>query len=202
MELLRFSAFLLFLVFGARVALAAADARRRRINQLLVFTLAASWAVGISQRDAWPFSHYALMRGIWSGDFVYHKLTLRALDAQGREWPTDPYSWSPVFPLVLQEWLRERYPRLSAAEQERAASFLFERAEAARARLARGEPIGSERLLGRWAAPDWWLYERAASVPPQPFTGLRVYSDSWRPRERVSDPSAVRRQLILEHRPR
>jgi hypothetical protein len=202
LHLLRFFAFLCFLFLGARIRLSASGGRRRAIQQFLVYVLAVSWAVGMLQRDAWPFSPYPLMRGIWDGDFVYEKVVPQGLDADGREWPIDPLSWSPLFPLVLNEWILHHYPRLSPPEQVRVAEFFLERAENARARRAANEPIGPEVWLGRLAAPDWWLYRPATAASPRPFTGIRIYLESWQPRRRLADPQAFSRRLLLEHHAR
>jgi hypothetical protein len=199
-DVLRLGSFLLFLATGLFILLRRDPSQRRRhINLFLVYVLAVNFAVGIFQRDAWPFSPYPLMRGAWNAAWVYDKLTVAGVDASGAEWDVDPLSWSPVFPLVMQEWFKTIFPELSPGRQREAARFLLERAERARATRARGARLGNERFLGALAAPDWWLYRRVTSVSPRPFVAIRFYRESWRPAEKLRDPSKSQRKLLAEY---
>jgi hypothetical protein len=121
------------------------------------------------------------------------------VDPARGEWRLDPYSWTPVYESILQYWLEQRLPRLASAQREQALAFLLERAERSRARLAAGQPLGPQRLLGRAGAPYWLLLPRRRSVPLQPYVGLRAYEACWLPSERVANPAAVRRTLRLEY---
>lgn len=191
--------FLLFVTLGARVLAAGQRAgRRRAVNLLLVYTVAVSSMVAVSQKDAWPFSTYRLIQGLWGADVIYKQIVIRGVDGDGREWAVDPLAWSPTFPLVVQEWLSRTYPRVAPAQQTRAARFLLERAENARRLRARGERVGNERLLGQFAAPDWWRYRPVAEVPAGPFVGLRAYEVEA---SVGGAPRWATRRLVVDYRP-
>jgi hypothetical protein len=201
MDLLRLGSFVVFVVLGFSVLRKSDVAQRRRaINLLLIYVLAVNLVIGVSQRDAWPFSPYPLMRGVWNGTWIYQKLAPVALDAAGREWEVDPRSWAPVFPFVLQEWFNVIFPELSAPRKRQALEFLFDRAERTRNRLAQGRRVGNERILGSLTAPDWWLYRRVDAVSPAPYVAIRFYREWWRPYERLRDNSKFHRDLIGEYR--
>lgn len=200
LDLARLFCFLLFLFLGTRIARATTPAdRRRRISVFIAFTVGIHLAVGITQRDAWPISPYPLMRGVWSERWQYSKVVLVGVDTAGREWPIDPMAWSPVFPLVLQEWFVTHYPALSPGSRRVALDFLLSKAEHARQDIIHGRRTGGEKLLGPLTAPDWWLYERVRVASPEPIERLRVYREVWFPTVRAQDPSAFGRQLIDEY---
>lgn len=198
-ELLRMACFLLFVALGVRVLVTGQGAgRRRAVNLFIAYAVAVSSVVAVSQKDAWPFSTYRLIQGLWGADRIYKQIVIRGVDGDGREWPVESLSWSPTFPLVIQEWLSRTYPRVTPAQQSRAARFLLERAEEARRLRAHGERVGNERLLGRFAAPDWWRYRSVAEVPPRPFVGLRAYEVDAQVGEA---PRWATRRLVLDYRP-
>lgn len=202
-DLLRFVTFLVFVWLGLRIAWTKVpEVRRFRINVFLAYTFAIHLAVGVFQRDDWPFSPYPLMRGRWDAKWQYMKVVVVGVDANGREWDVDPMAWSPVFPLVLQEWFYTQFPQLPANEKRRDAEFLFAKAENARQQTLAGRRFGNERLLGVAAAPDWWLYKRVRHTSATPFTGLRIYRELWYPERRAADPKDFKRVLIYEHAPR
>jgi hypothetical protein len=198
-ELLRMACFLLFVALGIRVLAAHSEPHRRRaINLLLVYAVVLSTVVAVSQVDAWPFSTYRLIQGLWGGNGLSSQVVIHGMDREGREWATDPLSWSPAFQFVLQAWLERTYPKLSPAEQRTAAHFLLKKAEEARRRRANGEWIGHERWLGPLTAPDWWIYRRVPEIPAGPFTGLRA--------SRVDAtlggaPDWAGRRVLLDYRP-
>jgi hypothetical protein len=197
-ELLRMACFLLFISLGIRVLTTRSDSSRRRaINLLLVYVVVLSTVVAVSQVDAWPFSTYRLIQGLWGGNRIPSQIVILGVDRDGREWSTDPLSWSPAFELVLQAWIERTYVKLSPLEQQAAARFLLEKAEDARRRRVRGEWIGNARRLGPLTAPDWWLYPGVSEVPTAPFTGLRAY----RVEAHISgSPNWAGRQLLLDYR--
>jgi hypothetical protein len=198
-ELLRMACFLLFLVLGLRVLATRVDpGRRRAINLFLVYVGVLSIAVAVSQVDAWPFSTYRLIQGLWGGMTTSSQMVIRGVDASGREWDIDALSWSPAHQLVVHAWLARTYPRLSPAEQQDAARFLLEKAEDARQRRVAGQWIGNARWLGPLTAPDWWLYPPTPAVPPTPFTALRAYRADIRMDGTLQQ---VTRQLVLDFRP-
>lgn len=200
-HLVKLSVLLAFLVIGFRIPfLRDVQRRRRGINTLLGFVLVVSAAVGLAQRDAWPFTNYYLVAWLSSDDQVIEKGELRGLDAGGREWPIDPLAWAPVTPLTLQVWFTRVFMALPPARQDATLAFLLERAESSRRRLAQGQWIGPQRLLGPLAAPDWLLFKRPTAIPP-PYVGVRAYWVAWRPNEKLVDFTRVRETLLGEYRP-
>lgn len=190
--------FLVFLGLGFRVMQAPSETRRRRIIGFIGYTFAVHLLVGVSQRDAWPFSPYPLMRGRWDENSTHDAVVFVGVDAAGREWPVDATAWAPVFPLVLQEWFYATFPRLTAEAKSLVAVYLHERAEQWRSANREGRKIGNDRLLGRFAAPDWWNYRLIVESAPTPFVKLRIYRTAWIPRDRYLDPSRVNRRVIYD----
>jgi hypothetical protein len=201
-EVARFGVFAAFLAIGL-VASVQKDVARRRfaVNVFLGYTLTVSLLIGFFQLDAWPFSTYRLANQTWRGaaDRVHSKVRFFGLDASGREWEIDPSAWSPIYPVVLQFYFRDVFPKLSPAERRRVGAFLKGKAEQSRRALSGGRRFGNERLLGRFAAPDWAVYARYHDVPEEPWSGIRVYREYWRPAERLRDPSRFVRRLELEY---
>ena len=202
LDALRFLSFIVFFALGVAVLRAReAQARHFRLNVFVVYLLVVNFAVGITQRDDWPFSPYPLMRGLWNAHFHYEAVVIVAVDQHGREWMLDPMTWSPIFPLVMQEWVRETFTKLAPDRQREAAAFLFAKAQAARAQRASGRDyIGNETLLGPFTASDWWRYRRMSQFSPEPYGGLRIYSDGWYPDERFANPRRFTRHLVYEYR--
>jgi hypothetical protein len=199
-DLLRLFCFVLFIFLGLRISRPSDPIRRRKkITTFIVFTIAMHLATGISQRDAWPFSPYPLMRGRWNEKWQYSKVVIVGVDVSAKEWPLDAMTWSPVFPLVLQEWFNTYFPTLSSAERRNDLAFLLQKAEVARERMRAGQRIGNEKFLGPLTASDWWLYERVREASPSRFTALRVYREMWFPEKRATDPRSFRRALIDEY---
>ena len=104
----------------------------------------------------------------------------------------------PVYHSILQYWLEQGLARLTDAERERVLTFLLARAEESRRRLAAGQALGPERVLGPAGAPYWLLLPRSLAVPSSPYAGLRAYSSCWLVAEGPGRPIA--RRLLLEHR--
>ncbi len=189
--------FLAFLILGMRAARAAGPQRRRAIQALLLYLVALNAAVGVTQRDSWPFPTYPLVPNIYDVNAINARLDYYGVTQEGREVPIDPYVWSPIFQLGLDLWFRLHYPHLDATQKEQALAFLRDRAAEGIQQLSRGERIGWQRVLGPLALPDWWLYVR----PPRyggTIRGLRVYRMEWRASERYRDPNLVKRTLVGE----
>lgn len=198
-DLLRAASFLSFLVLGWRVTrLGAGPARRRAVNALLACVIVLSGAAGVLQWDDWPFTSHTIAVGRARPDSRVCLTELVGVDAGGREWRLDPYSFTPVYDSILQYWLEQAPGRLDERGRERALAFLLERAEDSRHRLAGGRALGHERILGPLGAPYWLLLPRAHTAPASPYAALRAYSSCWSVAEgpRLSDA----RRLIVEHR--
>jgi hypothetical protein len=199
-ELLRLALVLVFVALGVRIRRAVeGPPRRRAVKVFLAYVLAVEGAVGALQWDAWPFTSHTIAVGRARADSRMCRTELYGLDDRGREWPLDPYTFTPVFDSILQYWLEQSLDRLSPEGRERVLAFLLERAEASRVRLAAGGRIGPERLLGAFGAPYWLLLPRHSDVPAAPWRGLRAYSSCWLPAERLAG-AAVDRRLLAEHR--
>lgn len=174
------------LVFAAFVALAvfvaAGDdrSRRSRVSLLLAFTAAVTFAAGLGQRDAWPFSSWPLAASAPGRSVTYS--TIAAVDAGGGEHAIDYRAWQPLGFDELLSWIQLEFPKLTRAEQDEAALHLLGLAEAARARAAAGGRVGYfDRFLGPLTAPDFLLHPRlwpSDPVPAERFVGLRVYSET------------------------
>jgi hypothetical protein len=198
-DLLRAASFLGFLALGWRVArLGDGRARRRAINRLLAYVVVVSGAAGALQWDDWPFTSHTIAVGRARADSRVCATELMGVDASGREWRLDPYTFTPVYDSILQFWLEQALGRLTDAQRRRALSFLLDRAEESRRRLAAGRALGHERLLGPLGAPYWLLLPRSPAAPPTPYSGLRAYSSCWTVAEGpgLSTP----RQVLAEYR--
>ncbi len=188
-ELARLAAFLIFLALGLAVRLR----RRWALGAFFAYTLGLYAAVGLTQKDAWPFTSYPIAVGLAGGDQVQTRLDFVGVDRSGREWTLDPGTWSPLFPQTLQLWFERSYPTLPPEARRRGLAFLLERAEAARAQLWAEKRIGHRRWLGPLAAPDWSIVYPRGAPGPERYAALRVYRLAWRPRG-----GAVERTLIAE----
>lgn len=200
-EVLRLASFLIFLGLGFRVARRRdGEARRKAVNALLIYVLALSGAVGILQRNDWPFGNHMLAVGVPRLDVPSCRIELYGVDGEDREWRVDPHAWSPVSDWTLQLWFMRHLGRLSEGARAHVLPFLYTKAEEARHRLAAGQPVGNERRLGAiLSAPYWWLLPRAPDVPASPYAGLRIYEACWVPRERLVDPGRVTRTTVAEY---
>jgi hypothetical protein len=197
-DLVRLASFVAFLALGWRVTRLDGPARRSAVHRLLAYIVALELAVGVLQWDDWPFTSHTIAVGRARADSRVCATTLYGLDADGREWRLDPYTFTPVYDSILQYWLEQALGRLTDAQRRRALSFLLDRAEESRRRLAAGRALGPERLLGPLGGPYWLLLPRSLAVPPTPYSGLRAYSSCWTVAEGpgLSTP----RQVLAEYR--
>jgi hypothetical protein len=195
-------AFLGFVAAAASVAWAPPERRRHRARAFLVYSVAASFGAGLTQRDAWPFAKWPMAGG--RADADAQNTRLRAVDDRGAEHEVDYRAWQPLGADELIPWTHRTLPRLSPAAQDQAAAHLLSLAEASRARTRAG---GRPGVLGRWlgplAAPYFDLHprrwRRAADAPERPFVKLRVYRERWNQEERRRDPARVDRTLLFEY---
>jgi hypothetical protein len=187
-----------FVGLGLRLSfLGSAPARRRGQTLLILYVLGLSLAVGLSQKDAWPFSPYPVLAEDATRSSTLERVVLVGVDGAGREWAVEPMAWSPLPSKKITDWMRTVYPRLGPAQQREAERFLFERAEAARRQALAGTWLGHRRLLGPLAAPSW-LVHRPAPPAPEPFVALRGYRIRWQAREVLEDPHGVERELLFD----
>lgn len=181
-HLLRLLVFVCFLLLGGGVAFSRGERRRIFVHAWIACIVVVSLAVAIAQRDAWPFTNYPYIYLSYDENSVYERMEIRASDGT-REWRVDPYAWHPMSSNTMTAWFAKEFQNLAPAERRTALAFLLRKAEEARRRLARGEPIGPQQYLGPLAAPDWWLERRSLEVPQRPLTRLRVYRVRFRPAE-------------------
>lgn len=175
--------------------------RRRFVNLFLGYAVAASFAAGLAQRDAWPFSKWPMAGGRAAAE--YSAIRIVAVDEDGVERGIDYRAWRPMAFDELMPWMHRTFPRLPRASQDRVVAHLLEKAEAARRKARAGEGAGSlDGVLGPLAAPEFDLHPRPWSrpqaVPARRFVSLRVYREEWNQEERRRDPSRVRRLLLYE----
>ena len=187
-------------LFAGTLGLAAAvalsrdpTARRRFAAAFLAAVLGFSIAAGLFRWDGWPFTRYAMLMYVPPG-WETTEIAIVGVDAAGRERPVDPFAWSPLFPTALAAWVEREMPRLTDPERQQALTFLWERAERSRERLASGGRTGSARWLGAAGAPpDWGLYRRFRIA--EPYRGLRIYRVRW------TTGSEKRWTLLAEYAP-
>lgn len=182
-ELLRLSAFALFLALGLRARRRQGPGRRRAVEHLIGYVVAVSALAGALQRDAWPFTSHTIAVGRARADSRVCQTSFAGVDGAGRAWPLDPYTFTPVYDSILQYWVEQALPRLDEARRARVLEFLLARAEESRRRLAAGRAIGPQRLLGPAASPYWLLLPRQPAVPGSPYAGLHVDRACWTPAE-------------------
>lgn len=193
-----------FLGALALVHVARANARRRRTaaSAFIVYSLCASFAAGLAQRDLWPFARWPMAAGRASAAGTNTRMV--GVDAGGREWPIDYRAWQPLGFDELNPWMHRTFPLLDAAARDRVARYLLGVAERARRRSRAGGRVGEfDRILGPLAAPYFDLHPRTwspgAGAPPEVFERLRVYRERWDHEERRRDPRSVTRVLIHEY---
>ena len=190
------------LAVSLRDRLAASGQRRRLVSAFLLYALAASFAAGLSQRDAWPFAKWP-MAGASAGSSATNTRVV-AVDSAGLEQPIDARAWQPLGFDELNPWMHRSFPRLGDEARDRVAAYLLERAEDARRRAVAGKGVGYfDRFFGPLTAPYFDLHPRTWSAPseppPQPFAKLRVYRETWNQEERRRDPLRVQRVLVHEY---
>lgn len=156
--LVRAVPFAVLLVLGAFVSLSRGSRYDRvAANAFILFFVAASVAVGLTQHDFWPFSGYPVIVES-SGGFrnaVWYEV--RAVDERGEH----PLDASPLTPSVMDKWIERRFTTLHPAEKASVARFLLR------------DHCRNDALLGPLAAPDW-LAHRNRSRAIHAAT-LRVY---------------------------
>jgi hypothetical protein len=197
-DVARLGCFLLFVALGLLAA--RRNAGRRAADRLIVYALAVSCLVGVTQLESWPFTNWALVNH-GSPERVV-SLELEGLDATGRGWVVDLRVLQPLAPEEFATWLKANLPSLTPGDRARLARFLLQRAEEGRQRLVSGRaPAPNQWLLGPLDAPyhfhDAKTWTSVAQVPATPFVGLRAWFWDWSVEERYRDPSRVTRRLLF-----
>lgn len=203
--------FLGFVALGLAMACAAAlhtDERRQRVltDCFLVFTVLVSFAAGLSQHDAWPFSSWRMMVGLTPpATRTLPTLRITGIDAAGGEYDIDYRAWQPLSLEELHAWLKYTFPRLDPAAKQNVAAYLLSRAN--RGREDALSPAGltySSRWLGRLSAPTHLLHPAIWSdperVPRTPFVSLRIYEESWNLETAGRENRNIARVLQYEYR--
>lgn len=199
-QLGRLASFLLFLALGVRVGLSSGPARRRAVVVFIAYVIAINAFAGITQIDNWPFTNNTLAVGRMRDDHPLTWMAFRGVDREGREWPLDPQSFTPVFDSILQYWLASRYPLLDDGGRRMSERFLVAKANEARARLAAGKRIGFERFLGPFACGYWWRLPRVREAPDGAYRSIRVYQLEYRLSEIAKHGRILRETFLLELR--
>ena len=180
------------------------DARRRQAmtSVFISVALAGPLLAGLAQKEFWPFSAFALISEVHPPDVTHSRLV--AVDAGGVEHEIDYRAWPPLVYDELVSWIDRQMPRLDAAAQDRAAAYLLELAEGGRQRGRAGRDPGSiGQALGPITAPYFMLHSKIwnspEATPEDPFTGLRIYRESWNIEARHAGLPGVSRALIYEY---
>lgn len=180
--------------------------RKAYVNTFLLYCLALSFGVGITQRESWPFSPWAMMAGIAGPNVPQNPAPLRVVgvDALGVEHDIDYRAWQPLVEEELYAWLQQKLPLMDQQAQDNVLKYLLEKANASRSRALAGEPVGTfDRFLGPFTAPSHFLHPKIWSqteaVPSQAFILLRIYKEFWNLEERRRNPEKVRRVRVYEY---
>jgi hypothetical protein len=207
-DLARFTIFLGFLALALRVAWYAragwaSPKTRAAVTTFVGYVLAVSCATGFLQQEAWPFTHWALVRNVAAARTTSWEL--QGLDATGRAWVIDARVLQPLSPDEFGVWMGRRLGRLDPTDQAAVGGFILDRAERARQRLVAGRSfVANGWLLGPLAAPYHFLprgeWRTPADVPATAFVAVRIWGLEWSVEERHQDERRITRTLWLEYR--
>lgn len=196
-----FAGFLGLGLWATRAPKRNSDDARRRVSLFVLYALAASFGAGLTQRDFWPFSAWPLVAGLVPETVTHPRLM--AVDAGGAEHDIDYRAWSPMSVDELLSWVDADFMTLRAKDRDAAAAYLLRTAEGARAAAASGAGVRRPGLLPEAVGAPFFLLHPArwtstGRTPPQRFTTLRFYRESWNVEARTrGDP--VRRLLVYEY---
>jgi hypothetical protein len=196
-DVARLGCFALFVALGVL----AARGGRRAVDRLILYVLAVSCLVGVTQVESWPFTNWALVNHGSPQRIV--SLELEGIDAGGRGFVVDLRVLQPLAPEEFATWLKANLPRLTPDDRARLARFLLARAEEGRRRLLAGRsPAPNQALLGPLDAPyhfhDAKTWTSTAQVPDTPFVALRAWFWDWNVEERFADPARVEKRLLFQ----
>ena len=182
---MRLAVFLGFVCLGLAVARARglAAGARRPVTLLVFYVVFVSTAVGVIQRESWPFTNWAIFHHLTPG-LVPGLIELELVDARGHPFRVDARAWEPIASEDLESWLNRYFRQLNGGQRDRLAAFLLTRAEAARIQfLASGTAGVNGRILGSLAAPYHFrrpaVWRSPDMVPATAFVGLRLWEVDW-----------------------
>ena len=175
--------------------------KRRRILMLAAYIVTSHLVIGISQKDGWPIANYRLMHGKANPGSEFWRIGFFGTDAAGREWRVDPYAWRSTSDWHLQFWFYIHFETASAADRQQVLREIYGHAERSRGFVAREGRLPWPSILGPLTAPQWWLFDREQSAPPQPYRSIRVYKEAWVWKERLENGTIGERKLLAEWSP-
>jgi len=206
LHLLRLAVFSSFVLLGLATQYppAAWRQRRRRVTCFILFFIIVSFEVGLSRREIWPFSTWAVVSGLSPKTITNYDFEVTTAD--GRIVRVDPAVWQPASDNeILDGWIAWHIDETTPSEREALGQFVLERAERVRQSIQRGSKGGVNGwLLGRFAAPYLFgrrtVWRSRADVPDSPFVAVRLVRETWDVRERYQDESRVAREIVYEFR--
>lgn len=191
-----------FLGFLTTAVILGRSPNRQRVSLFLVYALAVTFGVGLTQRDLWPFVSWPLIAGTVAP--VVSQSRYLAVDAEGREHDIDYRAWYPISFDELLAWSEEVLLTLDADQRQQALGILLGRVEAARRQALRTGRVGAwDRWLGPATAPFFLLHPSRwttpESTPSTPFVRLRYYRETWSPELLARGRTRIRRRLLVEY---
>ena len=191
-ELIRALFFITFVILGLR-----ARRSHRATLMFIAYTVAASLLVGFIQREAWPFSNWALVHTLRQHNMT--RWDFIGIDASGRQWIIDPRVLEPIAPEEFDTWMRMQFFRLTLRDRDVVARDILERAEKGRQRfLAKGYPGTDRWLLGAAAAPRHFhrarIWRSPNDVPKIPFERFQLRVSEWE----IENASVVKQTVLYE----
>jgi len=202
-DLVAAACFVGFLMLGLLAGHQGSDTvrRQRRISLFLAYSLLASFAVGLKQRDLYPFTSWPLVAARFTPTATAYRVV--GVSADGIEHPIDYRAWQPMSVDELYSWLAQQFRSLDMASQARAARFLLARVNESARRARAGEPPGTfGRVLGPFAAPLFLLHPAVwadSTAVPDTLVGLRLYEIRWVLEERARGSDGGERDLLYEY---
>ena len=198
-----------FLFFAAGAAWSASGragdvrARQHRASLFVASVLVVSLAVGIFEKDLYPFTSWPLMSWLYPRSYPLKRFV--AVDARGTEHDVDYRAWEPLSGDELASWMAMRFQMLGPSQKDSIARDLLRRATDGALRATAGERIGRfDRVLGPLTAPLFHLHptpwDRQASIPALPLEAFRLYLEQWDPDAGTREARDVPRTLLYELR--
>ncbi|HXG59140.1 MAG TPA: hypothetical protein VNL91_08960 [Thermoanaerobaculia bacterium] len=195
-KLLMFAGFLVTGIHAARRQTA------RAANIVIAYFLAVTTIVGLTQRESWPFTNWALMHH--PAPREVSGLAIELVDERGRTYEPDARIWQPLAEEEIHSWIERRFSALEESERRAVSRFFLQRAEHLRKEIAAGGDGPNETILRAAAAP-YHFQRKRTWVPgeesfPARFVALRFVWKKWNVAERAADERSVERSIVFEHR--